>query len=223
MRGRLNPGHVPPDVQSPPGLAGIMQRMSMSCCVSRWRRLLPSISALVLSAIAWISAPPPAEAQEWTVSKAKSSVSVQLFVDGQAVEGRFGNYKAEILFDPEEPADGEISITIDAASLRTGDAQRDAALFSPQWLNGGAYPSIRLTSRTIKQLEEGSYRMEADLTIKGVTRRIVVPLSVEDEGTDGKIQAEARASQAAFGLGSAGGASDDIAFTLDLSATNMTN
>lgn len=195
----------------------------MSCCVSRWRRLLPQICALVFSAIAWISAPSPATAQEWTVSKAKSSVSVQLFIGGQAVEGRFGNYKADIVFDPEEPADGEISITIDTASLRTGDAQRDAALFSPQWLNGGAYPNIRLTSRTIKELDAGSYRMEADLTIKGITKRIIVPLSVEDKGTDGKIQAEARASQAAFGLGTAGGSNEDIAFTLDLSATNMTN
>lgn len=196
----------------------------MSCSRSGWRGLLLSqISALVLSVIAWTGTASPVAAQEWTVSKAKSSVSVQLFVDGQPVEGRFGNYKADILFDPEEPADGEISITIDTASLRTGDAGRDAALFSPQWLNGGAYPNIRLTSRTIKALDAGSYRMEADLTIKGVTRRIVVPLSVEDEGTDGKIQAEARASQAAFGLGSAGPGNEDIAFTLDLSATNMTN
>jgi polyisoprenoid-binding protein YceI len=195
----------------------------MSCCVSRWRRLLPQISALACAAIAWIAGPSPATAQEWTVSKAKSSISVQLFVGGQAVEGRFGNYKANIVFDPEEPADGKISIIIDSASLRTGDPQRDAALFSPQWLNGSAYPDIRLTSRTIKELDAGSYRMEADLTIKGITKRIIVPLSVEDEGVDGKVQAEARASQAAFGLGTGSASNEDIAFTLDLSATNMTN
>jgi polyisoprenoid-binding protein YceI len=185
---------------------------------SRW--LLPCLSMLACSLLACAVTGSAASAQEWTVNKGKSSVSVQLSMDGQPVEGRFASYKTEILFDPEEPADGKIAVVIDATSIRTGDSQRDAALFSPQWLNGGAYPDIRLTSRTIKELDAGSYRMEADLTIRGVTKRVTVPLTVEDEGTSGKIQAELRTSQAAFGIGGGG---DEIALILDLTATHLTN
>jgi polyisoprenoid-binding protein YceI len=190
--------------------------------VPRLRGLAPCVFVLILSALIWTAGASPAAAQEWKVDKRRSSVTVQLSMDGQPVEGRFGGYKAEILFDPEEPGDGAISIVIDAASLRTGDIQRDATLFSPQWLSGGAYPDIRLTSRTIKEIDAGNYRMEADLTIKGVTKRVAVPLTVEDEGTDGEIQAEARASQAAFGLGRAE-ASDEITLVINLAATNLTN
>jgi polyisoprenoid-binding protein YceI len=192
----------------------------MSRFVSRLRRLLPCLPALALFALACAVTEAPAAAQEWTVNKARSSVSVQISMDGQPVEGRFASYKMEILFDPEEPGDGKIAAVIDATSIRTGDAQRDAALFSPQWLNGGAYPDIRLASRTIKELDTGSYRMEADLTIRGVTKRVTVPLTVEDEGASGKIQAEVRASQAAFGIGGPG---DEIALILDLTATHLTN
>jgi polyisoprenoid-binding protein YceI len=185
---------------------------------SRW--LLPCLSMLACSLLACAVPGGVASAQEWTVNKGKSSVSVQLSMDGQQVEGRFANYKTEILFDPEEPSDGKIAMVIDATSIRTGDPQRDAALFSPQWLNGSAYPDIRLSSRTIKDLDAGSYRMEADLTIRGVTKRVTVPLTVEDEGTSGKIQAELRTSQAAFGIGGSG---DEIALILDLTATHLTN
>jgi polyisoprenoid-binding protein YceI len=188
----------------------------MSRLVSRLRRLLPYLSALAFCALAGS----PASAQEWSVNKARSSVSIRLSMDGQPVEARIGTYKTEILFDPEEPGDGKIAIMIDATSISTGDSQRDAALFSPQWMNGGAYPDIRLASRKIKETDAGRYRMEADLTIKGVTKRIVAPLTVDDQGTDGKIQMELRASQAAFGIG---GGNEDISLVLDLTATHLTN
>ena len=192
----------------------------MSRFVSRLRRLLTCASVLAFSVLACAAGGSSASAQEWSVNKARSSVSIRLSMDGQPVEGRFSAYRMEILFDPEEPGDGKIAAAIDATSVRTGDSQRDAVLFSPEWLNGGAFPDIRLVSRRIKEMDAGRYRMEADLTIKGVTKRLVVPLTIEDAGTNGKIQAEVRASQAAFGIGGAG---DEVSLVFDLTATHLTN
>jgi polyisoprenoid-binding protein YceI len=186
----------------------------------RIARLLPCASLLLLAAL-MISSGSPAGAQEWTVNKARSTVSFQFNIAGQPIEGQFGAYKVEMRLDTEEPDDGEMAVTIDAGSARTGDAQRDALLFSPQGLSGSAYPAIRLTSRGIEEVDAGSYRMQADLTIRGVTKPVSVPLAIEGEGPDSRVRAEIRASQNAFGIG--GGMAEDFLITLDLAATHLTN
>lgn len=166
----------------------------------------------------------PASAQEWKVNKARSQVSFQLSMDGEAVEGQFANFKLEMRFDPEEPGDGEITAILDAASARTGDPQRDAALASPDWLNAAGHPALRFTSVNIKEIDAGSYRMDANLTIKGVTKRVTIPLSIDDEGSNGKVRAELRVNRAAFGIGPAGaGGDDNFSIVLDLAATHLTN
>ncbi len=196
----------------------------MSLFVTRLRRLLPCALLATLGFLAFDSVLSPAVAQEWRVNKAKSSVSLQLTVDGQAIEAQFANYKFDIRFDPDEPEDSQITGMIDMTSLSTGDAQRDALLYSPEWLNGAVHPALRLASTAIKQVDDGNYQMQTDLTVKDVTKRIVVPLIVEDEGTSGKIRAQINTSRSAFGIGQgADDASDDLAITINLTATHLTN
>jgi polyisoprenoid-binding protein YceI len=163
----------------------------------------------------------PGAAQEWRVNQAESRVSLRLSLDGQAVEGLFGGYKVTIRFDPEEAADGEITALIDAASLVTGDPARDALLYSPDWLNAGAYPSIRLTSVRIRETEAPNYRLDADLTLRGATRRMTAPLTIDDQGTAGKIHAEFPVSPADFGISQIG--AGPMLLVIDLAATHLTN
>lgn len=154
------------------------------------------------------------------MNKAKSSVSLQLSVDGQPVEARFGRFKFDIRFDPEEAADGEILAAIDAASLSTGDSARDAVLYGPEWLNAGAYPAIKLSSVKIREKAAPDYRLDADLTLRGVTKRVTVPLMVDDAGEAGKIYAAVPINPAAFGISAASG---EMQLVLDLTAVHLTN
>jgi polyisoprenoid-binding protein YceI len=195
----------------------------MSRFVARLRRLLPFFSILALAGLITGIGAGPAAAQEWRVNKAKSNILLQLSVDGQPVEGRFSYYKAEILFDPEEPEDAKISTIIDVSSLRTGAPGFDAMLTGPEWLNAGRSQAIRLNSVSIKEKDSPDYRMEADLTIRGVTKRVSVPLKLEDHGADSKIQAQIRFNPRAFGINPGGGASEEMQITLDLAATHLTN
>jgi polyisoprenoid-binding protein YceI len=194
----------------------------MSRLVTRLRRLLPCLSILALTALIFGAASAPANAQEWKVNKAKSNILLQLSMDGQPVEGRFAYYKAEISFDPEEPDDAKITALIDASSLRTGAPGFDAMLTGADWLNAGRN-QIRLTSVSIKEKNSPDYRMEADLTIRGVTKRVAVPLTLEDQGADSKIQAQIRFDPRSFGMGAGGAAPEEMQITLDLTATHLTN
>ena len=188
----------------------------MSRLVARLRQLLPSLLVPALL----LFTPDGADAQEWSVNKAQSSVALQLSMDGQPVEARFGAYKFEISLDPEEAADGKIAGMIDASSLSTGDAARDAVLYGPDWLNAAAHPTIRLTSVRIREQEAPAYRLDADLTLRGVTKRVSAPLTVTDEGTAGKIYAELKVSPAAFGVG---GGAGEMRIVINLTATHLTN
>jgi polyisoprenoid-binding protein YceI len=192
----------------------------MSRFVARWQRLLPYVLILAIASLLFHLAISPAAAQEWKVNKAKSSVSLQLSVDGQPVAARFGRYKFDIRFDPEEAADGEIVAAIDAASLSTGDAARDAVLYGPEWLNAGAYPAIKLSSVKIREKAAPDYRLDADLTLRGVTKRVTVPLMVDDAGDAGKIYAQIPFNPAAFGISPASG---EMQLVLDLTAVHLTN
>jgi polyisoprenoid-binding protein YceI len=194
----------------------------MSLLVERsrqlWSRAL--ISALTVLTLAAVS---PADAQEWQVNKARSSVSLQLVIGGETVEAQFAGYKFDIRFDPDEPSEGEITGTMDATSLSTGNPERDALLYSPEWLNGATFPVLKIAAASMKERDPGSYLMQADVTAKGVTKRLAVPLIVEDEGNSGKIHAEIRASRRAFGIGQASEGPDELAIVIDLSATHLTN
>jgi polyisoprenoid-binding protein YceI len=196
----------------------------MSRLVSRSGLLPAFFLMIVLACLGFGASLAPASAQEWKVNKAKSRVSLQLSMDGQPVEGQFGNFKIEMRFDPEEPGDGEITAILDAASLRTGDTARDAALASADWLNAASHPAIRFTSLTIKETDAGRYRMDANLTIKGVSKRVTIPLAIDEEADGGNVQAQLQVSRGAFGIGPAGGGRDEnVSIVLDLAATHLTN
>jgi polyisoprenoid-binding protein YceI len=192
----------------------------MSRLVARLRRLLPCFPVLALAGLVLGTGISTAEAQEWRVNKQKSNILLQLNVDGQPVEGRFSYYKAEVLFDPEEPEDAKISAVIDATSLRTGAPGFDAMLGGPEWLNTGTHNAIRLKSVSIKEKNSPAYRMEADLTIRGVTKRVTVPLKLEDLGADSKIQAEITFNPSAYGIRAN---AEEVKIVFDLSATHLTN
>jgi len=187
------------------------------------RLLVPTLAGFVGGAIA-----SRADAQEWAVNKAKSRITFHLGANGQAIEGTFSSYKVEIRFDAEDPANGEINAVIDVASARTQQPQVDAFLQTPDWFNTAAYPTARLASVSISEDGADSYKMEGDLTLKGVTERITVPFKLESEGGEGQIQAEITLSRRAFGIGAAeAGAGPNLDGTMrisiDLHAKNMDN
>ncbi len=195
----------------------------MSRFVARLRQLLPCCVLLTLSCFMLAAGLSPALAQEWEVNKAKSSISLQLSMDGQPIEARFSTFKFDIRFDPDEADDGEITALIDASSLSTGDTQRDALLYGPDWLNATAFPTIRLSSASIREKAAPEYRLQADVTLRGVTKRVAMPLTVDDQGTAGKIYAQADLDPRAFGIAQNASGTDTIRLIVDITATHLTN
>ena len=86
--------------------------------------------------------------------------------------GRFTRWSGELRLDPDNLPASSVEVTIDAASIDTGDAQRDAHLKSADFLEVEKFPAITFRSTRVEDLGEGRFRISGEVTIHGVTRPV---------------------------------------------------
>ncbi len=96
------------------------------------------------------------------------------------VRGRFERFNGSVVFDEQNPVNSSVNVQIEAASIETRDAKRDAHLTSPDFLDVANYPYLTFASKRIEVLDESHGRIIGDLTIRGVTREVA--LDVEYNG-----------------------------------------
>ena len=99
------------------------------------------------------------------------------------VRGTFGAVAGTIVLDEENPAASYVTAEIGAASIDTRQEQRDAHLRSPDFFDVEKFPAITFRSTRVEGLGGGRFDVAGDLTIRGVTRPVV--LEVTDEGRGG--------------------------------------
>lgn len=111
----------------------------------------------------------------WQVDKSHSHIgfSVKHMMISR-VRGQFDRFNVEVDFDEVEPARSSVRVQIDAASINTKDQQRDGHLRSPDFLDVETYPYITFTSKRIEKTNDRHGRITGDLTIRGITREVVL-------------------------------------------------
>lgn len=134
----------------------------------------------------------------WTVDPVHSNVEFAVrHLMIATVKGRFADVKGNIDLDLANPATARVDVTIGVESIDTRNADRDAHLRSADFFDAERFPEMRYVSRSVKVLPDGSFRVEGDLTIRGVTRD--VPLVATLEGTGGDPWGGQRAGFSATG------------------------
>ncbi len=96
------------------------------------------------------------------------------------VRGHFTDVTSSGTIDPDNPANSAFEVTIDVASIKTHNPQRDNDLKSSNFLELEKYPTISFNSKKIEPAGQDRYTMTGDLTIKGITKP--VPLQVQRYG-----------------------------------------
>jgi polyisoprenoid-binding protein YceI len=89
------------------------------------------------------------------------------------VKGQFPKVSGSLTLDESNPANSRVEASIEAASIETRDAQRDAHLKSPDFLHVEKFPTLSFKSTKVSQVQDGELAIEGDLTIRGVTRKVV--------------------------------------------------
>lgn len=122
------------------------------------------------------------------------------------VRGRFTEFSGIIQFNEQRPEESSVSLAIDAASIDTNTAQRDEHLRSEDFFFVGEHPKITFESTRVTPQGPGAYEVEGLLTIRGVARKITLPVSHLGEAKDpyGQIkigfEAETAINRKDFGL-----------------------
>jgi len=96
------------------------------------------------------------------------------------VRGTFKKWSGQVEIDEADPARSRVEVQIEAASIDTQDSQRDDHLRSPDFLEVVKFPTLTFKSTAVQRLRERQYRVVGELTIRDVTRQVV--LEVEDRG-----------------------------------------
>ncbi len=94
------------------------------------------------------------------------------------VRGAFTDFSGEAVVDTENPVASKVTVTIKAASIDTGVADRDGHLRSPDFFDVETYPEITFSSTDVTR-DGDDWTITGDLTIKGVTN----PVSIDFEST----------------------------------------
>jgi len=136
--------------------------------------------ALVFSALAAVGGTAgSADAWQIDASHSSASFSVSHMVVGTA-RGRIGGIAGTVTFSPKNITKAKVDVTLDAKTVNTDDEKRDAHLRSADFFDVEKHPKIRFVSKAVKKAKGGKWDIVGDLTMRGVTKEVVLTGTVSD-------------------------------------------
>ena len=90
------------------------------------------------------------------------------------VRGHFGKYTVNADINENDPTQSKLEVEIDVASLNTRDEKRDAHLHSPDFFHAKEYPVMTFKGTRGVRIDDKHGKMYGDLTIRGVTKEVVL-------------------------------------------------
>jgi len=100
------------------------------------------------------------------------------------VKGHFTGVTGVLTLNEQDITKSHVEASIDAASINTRETDRDTHLKSADFLDVEKFPKLTFTSTRVTSTGEGELQVEGDLTIHGVTRKVV--FTVEGPTPPGK-------------------------------------
>ncbi len=144
----------------------------------------------------------PAPAAPRALVPAKSEITFSVKQMGVEVSGKFQRFDARVELDDAKPESATAEVTVDIASLTTGDGDADAIALDKPWLDKAGFPKATFKSSSVKQTAPGRYDVTGTLDIRGKSREITVPLTTAAQADGATLASgEFRIRRADFGIG----------------------
>lgn len=121
----------------------------------------------------------------WTVDPAHSLVEFAVkHLVVTTVKGRFREFEGTLQIDEAHPENSSVTASVNVASVDTNVADRDADLRSDNFFNAERYPRITFRSTRVELVDDTHFRLVGDLTIRDVTREVVLEGEYEGQVDD---------------------------------------
>ncbi len=94
------------------------------------------------------------------------------------VRGRFTDFEGTIVV-ADDPSESSVEVIIQAASINTNDENRDKHVRTNDFLSVDEFPALTFRSTKVELSSGGDWKVNGDLTVRGVTRPIVLDVQFE--------------------------------------------
>lgn len=161
----------------------------------------------------------------WDIDPVHSEITFTLRHMGVGKSrGRFDKFDGQIV-TADSPEESSVTATIDASSINTGNADRDAHVRNEDFLDVDNHPTATFRSTAIRQ-DGDDWAIDGELTLHGVTKPVTLKAEfggVADDGSGGSllgVSASTTINRTEFGIGPNGGAmlGEKVTITLDIEA-----
>ncbi len=142
--------------------------------------------------------------RNWVVVPAESAITLRVGTPLGSRNGRFDRWTGAIRFDPQVPEQAEVGIEVEAASLRMDHAGLTRTAIGARFLDSGRHPRAAFRLRSLESLGDQRFTAQADVTMKGVTRSVVFPVTLRSDGRTAQMNGGFSLDRAAFGIGTGG-------------------
>ena len=135
-------------------------------------------------AAALAAASPALAAETYQFDKSHTTVGFQVRHIFTMLGGKFQDFSGTIKVDRAKPENSSVEFTIQATSIFTNDAKRDAHLRTPDFFDVATHPTITFSSTSVKPAANNVYEVTGNLTMRGVTKVVTLPVAFLGEGKD---------------------------------------
>jgi len=149
---------------------------------------------------------------EWAVQSGEIGLEITQF--GNKVQGAFADWTAEISFDPEirEGAAGSVDVTIAIASLTLGSVTAQA--MGADYFAAEEFPTARYSGSLLAS--ETGYVADGALTLRGVTREVDFPFTLEITDGVAQMQGGTTLDRLSFEIGQSLGDETSLGFDVEI-------
>ena len=130
-------------------------------------------------------AAPAATTTTWAIDAAHSHVEFAVkHLMISTVKGRFGDVQGTVTADDTTFRDAVVDIRIGVASIDTRQADRDTHLRSADFFEADKFPTMTFKSTRVEPQKDDTLRVVGQLTIRGVSKEVVLTVTPEGLGRD---------------------------------------
>lgn len=112
---------------------------------------------------------------KWAIDPMHSEVQFKVkHLVISTVSGFFKSFEGSLETESDDFENAAISFALDIDSIDTNQTQRDEHLKSPEFFDAAQFPQITFKSTSFKKTGDDEYALVGDLTIKGVTKTVML-------------------------------------------------
>lgn len=143
----------------------------------------------------------PTGATRYTQAGTGSSLDFSFTQADALNEGSFRRFSTELTWDEKNPAAGRLKVTVQVDSLDTRDQDRDDTLRGADLLDTARYPQAQYLADSFARRADGKFEAVGKLTLRGVTRELRLPLSLEPTAAGLELSGETSIRRLDYGVG----------------------